>query len=103
MTSSPRRRSSVSWLGDVQIGTDHISLNPANEGYRLRRGQVAKDAAAEQPPRFEAGVGVSGPPDPAPASVLWRWCPGSHRDLSRPVPTRSRSGRLATSLTSDGK
>ena len=50
--------------GDVQIGTDHISLNPANEGYRLRRGQVANHAAAGQPPRFEAGVGVSAPPTP---------------------------------------
>ena len=47
------------------------SLNPAKEGCRLRRGQVAKDAAAEQPPRFEAGVGVSAPPDPVPASALW--------------------------------
>jgi hypothetical protein len=106
LSASPARRDGgplSRGVGDVQLGTDHFSLNPANEEYRLRRGQVAKDAAAEQPPRFEAGVGVSAPRTPRRPRPCGGWCLGSHRDLSRPVPTRSRSGRLAPSLTSDGR
>ena len=76
LTSSPRQRTSVSWRRRRPDRHGHSSLNPANEGYQLRRGQVATCAVAEQPPRFEAGVGVSAPPDPAPASTLRGWCLG---------------------------
>jgi len=42
---------------------------PSKEGYRPRRGQVANQSGAEQPPCVEAGVGVSAPPTPTPASA----------------------------------
>ena len=44
------------------------SLNPAKEGCRLRRGQVANHLGAEQRPRFEAGAGCRTPQAP-PASM----------------------------------
>jgi hypothetical protein len=74
LSASPARRDGgplSRGVGDVQLGTDHFSLNPANEGYRLRRGQVAKDrrrssllalrsAWGSRPPGPRAGLGLVG-------------------------------------------
>lgn len=55
----PRRRS-----GRQGPRRTHQPGSPPKEGYRLRRGQVANQSGAEQPPCVEAGVGVSAPPTP---------------------------------------